>query len=98
MTGSRLQLRARERAIVSAALAAAAALAVLIVVALSVGGRTSGHGCVDVSIPSATGGQQLDRCGAAARRLCSSAGTPGGFTGAAGNAVKTECRKAGLTQ
>lgn len=81
---------------VGAVLAAVAAFAVLVVVALSVGGRTSGHGCVAVSIPYSTGGSQLYRCGAAARKLCASVGTPGGFTGAAGAAVRAQCKKAGI--
>ena len=91
-----IKLRRRERAMVGLVLAGAAVLAVLIVVAFSVGAKGSGHGCVSVSIPYSTGGSQLYRCGASARRLCASAGKPGGFTGAAGAAVKTECRKAGL--
>ena len=90
------RLRSRERAIVVAGLAAAAALAVLIVVAFSVGGGVTRHGCVSVSIPYSTGGSQLSRCGAAARRLCASVGKPGGFKGAAGAAVKQACRKAGI--
>ena len=81
---------------IAGVMAAAAALAVLIVVAFSVGGRDTGHGCVSVSIPYSTGGSQLYRCGAAARRLCASARSPDGFTGAAGAVVKSQCRKAGL--
>lgn len=81
---------------IGAVVAAAAALAVLIVVAFSVGGGTTRPGCVSVSISYSTGGSQLDRCGARARRLCESAGKPGGFTGAAGAAVKQACRKAGF--
>ncbi len=96
MTISNPPLRLPERGLITAGIGAAAALAVLIVVALSVGGRVSGHGCVAVSISYSTGGSQLYRCGAAARRLCASAGEPGGFTGAAGAAVKTACRKAGV--
>lgn len=81
---------------IAAVLAAVAAFAVLVAVALSVGGRVSGHGCVAVSIPYSTGGSQLYRCGAAARKLCAAVGKPGGFTGAAGAAVGAQCRKAGL--
>jgi hypothetical protein len=81
---------------IGAVLVAAVALAVLIAIAFSVGGGRTRHGCVSVAIPYSTGGSQLDRCGAAARRLCTSAGKPGGFTGAAGAAVKQACRKAGL--
>ncbi len=91
-----MQPRFRQQGIFTAGLGAAAALAVLIVVALTIGGRVSGHGCVAVSISYSTGGSQLYRCGAAARRLCSSVGQPGGFTGAAGAAVRSACRRAGL--
>ena len=93
MTRSGLQPHFRQRGIFTAGLGAASALAVLIVVALTIGGRVSGHGCVAVSISYSTGGSQLYRCGAAARRLCSSVGQPGGFTGAA---VRSACRKAGV--
>jgi hypothetical protein len=81
---------------IGAVLAAVAALAVLIVVAFSVGGGATRHGCVSVSIPYSTGGSQLVRCGEAAHRLCASAGKRGGFRGAAGAAVKQACRKAVL--
>jgi hypothetical protein len=81
---------------IGAVLAAAAALAVLIIVAFSVGAGATRHGCVSVSISYSTGGSQLHRCGTAARRLCASAGKPGGFTGAAGATVSKACREAGL--
>jgi hypothetical protein len=96
VTRSGLQSRFRQQGVLSAGLGATAALAVLIVVALTIGGRASGHGCVAVSISYSTGGSQLYRCGAAARRLCSSVGHPGGFSGAAGDSVRSACRKAGL--
>jgi hypothetical protein len=96
VTRSEFQPRFRERGIFTAGIGAAAALAALVMVALTVGGRVSGHGCVAVSISYSTGGSQLYRCGAAARHLCSSVGKPGGFTGAAGAALRSECRKAGL--
>ncbi|HJY74892.1 MAG TPA: hypothetical protein VJ347_24210 [Streptosporangiaceae bacterium] len=31
---------------------------------------TSGHGCVNVTVPSSTGGATLHYCGAAARSFC----------------------------
>ena len=73
-----------------------AALAVAVVIAIAMAGHSSANGCVDVNIPYSTGGQEFYRCGAAARAMCGSVGVPGGFTGAAGRAVATECRKAGL--
>jgi hypothetical protein len=72
------------------------ALVVVLVIALSTGQPHSGKGCIDVGLSYATGGQQVTRCGAAARALCSGAGVPGGITGPTGRAVATECRKAGL--
>lgn len=81
---------------IGAVLAAAAALAVLIVIAFSVGGGSTRHGCVAVSISYSTGGSQLVRCGDRARQLCASTGRPGGITGAAGAAVRQACRKAGF--
>lgn len=73
-----------------------AALLVAVAISLATGGHSSGHGCVDVTIAYSTGGQELYRCGAAAREMCKLAGTPAGYTGAPGETVAGECRKAGL--
>jgi hypothetical protein len=73
------------------------ALAAVAVVAITTSGRSSGHGCVAVTIPYALGGQQINKCGQAARSFCTSAGEPGGFTGAAGQTIAAQCRKAGLS-
>ena len=72
------------------------ALIAAVVVALLTPGHTSGHGCVDVTIPYSIGGQELYRCGPAARRMCAAVGAPNGYTGSAGQAVAEQCRKAGL--
>jgi hypothetical protein len=77
-------------------LATAAALVVVVAISLASGGHSTGGGCVDVQFPSSLGAQEFYRCGAAARSLCSSVGAPGGFTGAAGDAIAAECHKAGL--
>jgi hypothetical protein len=34
---------------------------------------TSGHGCVNVTVPNSTGGATLHKCGAQARAFCQSA-------------------------
>ncbi len=73
--------------------AAVAALAI----SFASGGRTTGNGCVDVTVQYVTGGTEIYRCGAEARSLCASVGTTDGHNGALGRAVASECRKAGLS-
>jgi hypothetical protein len=75
-----------------------AVIAVVIVVVISIGssGRTSGNGCVDVTISGPIGGEELYRCGAEARSLCRSVGHAGGFTGDPGRQIATVCSKVGL--
>jgi hypothetical protein len=53
----------------------------------------SGHGCVNVVVPSSTGGGIVHECGAAARALCNSAFTE--HTRLAAYA-RPQCRLAGL--
>jgi hypothetical protein len=72
------------------------ALVVVAVIAITTSGRSSGKGCVSVTIPYSLGGQEIYKCGQAARNFCVTSGRPGGFTGAAGQAVAVQCRKAGL--
>jgi hypothetical protein len=67
-----------------------------VVVALATGGRSTGNGCIDVNLPYSIGGQEVYRCGAAARSVCAAVGTPEGFTGAPGRAVAAQCRKVSL--
>ncbi len=71
-------------------------LAAAVAVALGTGGHSSANGCVSVNLPYSTGGQEFYACGARARAMCGAVGTPGAYTGAAGQAVSTQCRKAGL--
>jgi hypothetical protein len=73
-----------------------AALAVVLVVSLLVSGKSSSHGCIYVTIPAATGAQQVNQCGATARSTCLSTSTPGAFTAQAAHSIEAECRKAGL--
>ncbi len=87
---------ARERRMMGAVLAVVAALGVVVVVALATGSHTSANGCVEVTLPYSTGGQEFYACGSRARELCASAGRPGAPTGPAAQTVATQCRKAGL--
>jgi hypothetical protein len=92
----RRRLSSRERWLIRAILVAVAALAAAVIVAVGTSGHSTGNGCIDVNIPYSIGGQEVYRCGAAARRVCAAAGTPAGFSGAAGRAVAVECRKVAL--
>lgn len=73
-----------------------AAVAVVLVISLATPGRTSAHGCIYATIPAATGAQEINRCGAAARAICASALGPGAFTPQAAPVIAAQCRKAGL--
>lgn len=73
-----------------------AALVAAIVVAFGVSGASSARGCIHMVLPAATGAQEINQCGAAARATCASVGTPGSFTAQAARTAREECRKAGL--
>lgn len=90
------RLTRRERWILTIVLGVVTALVVAIVISLTIGGHRSRNGCVDVTIPYSFGGQEVYRCGAAARALCAAVGAPGGYSGQAAGAVARECRKAKL--
>jgi hypothetical protein len=92
----RRRLSARERWLIGGILTVVAALAVAVVVALATSGHSTGNGCIDVNVPYSIGGQEVYRCGAAARKVCAAVDTPTGFTGSAGRAVAAECRKVSL--
>jgi hypothetical protein len=92
--GRRLSLR--EKRLVGAFIAAMAALAVVLVISLSSGGQSSADGCIYLTLPAATGAEQISQCGAQARETCATAHAPGAFTAPAARAVSAECRKAGL--
>jgi hypothetical protein len=91
-----LRAGARERWMLWVGGALTLALAIVAVIAITTSGRSSGKGCVSVTIPYSLGGQEIYKCGQAARNFCLTSGRPGGFTGAAGQAVAVQCRKAGL--
>jgi hypothetical protein len=90
------RLSTREKRLLGGVLGTVVALVVVLVIALSSSGQSSAHGCIYLTIPAATGAQQISECGAAARETCASARTHGAFTRQAAGAVAGECRKAGL--
>jgi hypothetical protein len=90
------RLSVREKRLLGVVVGAVAALLLLVVIALSSSGRSSAHGCIYVTIPAATGAQEISQCGATARETCASVGTPGAFSREAAGTVASECRKAGL--
>jgi hypothetical protein len=90
------RLARREKRSLGLVAALVAIFALAVVVAVITAGHSSGHGCIDVQIPSATGGSETFKCGAQARAMCRLVGARDGFRGTAGGAIATECRKAGL--
>jgi hypothetical protein len=94
--GARRALSRRERYLVRGVLVIVGAIVAVLVVSLLIGGKSSRHGCIYVTIPAATGAQQVNECGAIARYTCLSVGAAGAFTAQAARAIATECRKAGL--
>jgi hypothetical protein len=89
-------LSKREKRIVGAGLAAVGALAVALVIAFTTAAPRSAGGCIYVTIPAATGAQQIHECGEQARATCTSARVPGAFTSGAAQTIVAACRKAGL--
>lgn len=73
-----------------------AVLAVVVVIALVSSSHATGNGCVHVNLPYSTGGQEFFECGTRAKAMCAEVGAPGGYSGAAAQAVATQCRRAGL--
>jgi hypothetical protein len=86
----------RERWIVAAVGAGTAALLIVAVLALVSSGPKLAAGCINVTISSSLGGQQISGCGATARSMCKLVNTPGGYTGAAGTALAEQCRRQGI--
>jgi hypothetical protein len=73
-----------------------AIVGVVVVIALASSGRSTRNGCINVTVPGATGATELYRCGAEARTVCASVGIPSGPNGALGQAIASACRKVGL--
>ncbi len=73
-----------------------AAAAIALVISFASSGHSTGHGCIDVKVPGATGATEIYRCGAQARALCASAATVGSQQPLLGQATIEQCRKAGI--
>jgi hypothetical protein len=78
-----------------AVLLVAAAIAVGAVVAIAVGGSgpVSANGCVNVTVPSATGALMLHQCGPSARSWCRAEYTEHGTLA---QLIQQQCRLAGF--
>ena len=61
-------------------LGAVAVLAVVLVISFASSGPSSKSGCIYATIPAATGAQQVNLCGTAARSTCATVRAPGAFT------------------
>lgn len=77
-------------------LGAVAALVAAVVIAFGVSGPGSARGCIHAVLPAATGAQEINQCGGAARTTCATAERPGNFTATAVRLLAVQCRKAGL--
>jgi len=86
----------REKRLIGAVLVGVGVLAIALVISLLDAGPSSSKGCIYVTIPAATGAQQIHQCGALARATCRSVDTPGAFTSSAAQSVLTACRQAAL--
>lgn len=90
------RLSERERWILRGVLALVTVLAVAIVVAVGTAGRTSANGCLHLTLPAATGAQDVNECGAVARNTCATVLEPGAYTQLGQSLLSTGCRRAGL--
>lgn len=84
-----------EKWLLGAVLGMLAVGAVVLVISLATAGQSTGHGCVDVKLPGATGTTEFYRCGKAAKELCASASGRRGID-AINRAIAGQCRKAGI--
>jgi hypothetical protein len=90
-------LRGGERRLVAwlgGAIALACVVAVVAIV-LAGGSSPAAKGCIEVTVPSTTGGARYGACGAKAVRTCRAA-VAGTDPASAG--VRAECRRAGIAQ
>jgi hypothetical protein len=87
-------LSAREKRLISGILVVVAAVMVVLAISFGTAGPTSSDGCIYVTIPAATGAQQIHQCGTEARDTCGSARTRGAFTSDAAQSIVAACRKA----
>lgn len=94
--GERRRLTTREKWMVRGVASVVAVILVVVVVSLVSSSPSSSRGCIYVTVPAATGTEEIYHCGQAARSICASAESPGGFTKQAAQTVASACRKAGL--
>lgn len=87
------RLSGRERWILRGVLGLVAAGVIALIIALSLPGPKSSHGCVYLIQAGPVGAQYIDRCGEEARALCSTARSQRAY---APQALVAECRRAGL--
>jgi hypothetical protein len=81
---------------IGSVLVVVALLACALLISLVAAAPSSSKGCIYVTVPAATGAQQINQCGAEARSTCASARTPGAFTTGAAQSIVAACRKARL--
>jgi hypothetical protein len=94
--GRRRAFRRREKWMMGGVLGVVTAFVVVLVISFSSETKKSGRGCISVALAYSTGGEQIYRCGVAARALCAGVGKVGGITGNTGRTVATACRQAGV--
>src|SRR5436309_11300179 len=94
--GVRRGLSQREKWMVRGVLGVVAVFAIVLVVSLITAGHSSRHGCIYVTIPAATGAEEVYQCGQTARSTCRSVSVPGAFSAQSARSIEAECRKAGL--
>lgn len=75
---------------------AVAIILAVVVVSLLSSSPSSSRGCIYVTVPAATGTDEIYHCGQAARSICASAESPGAYTTQAAQAIAAACRKADL--
>lgn len=90
------RLSSPERWMIRVVAVGLAAMLALLIVSLTSQEPRSAAGCLHVTTPAATGAQEIDRCGAAARATCASALAPGPLAATSEREISQACRQAGL--
>lgn len=90
------RLSTREKWMIRGVAAAVAVILVVVVVSLLSSSPSSSRGCLYVTVPAATGTEEIYHCGQAARSICASAKSPGAYTRQTAQTLAAACRKAGL--
>lgn len=87
------RLRKRERWMIGGVSGLCAVLVVVVILAVAGTGGGLRRGCFSVTFASSLGGQPISACGAQARALCTSIGTPSGYSGSVGDRLAVQCRR-----